>query len=74
MRIKINALLWRVVVIGMTVLFWINVVAAQDEVEAVEEASTDAPVFIVLLTGLAAVAALGFLMNSRNSGTDSNSL
>ena len=74
MRIKLNAFMWRVVLMGMTVLFWINVVAAQDEVEAVEEASTDAPVFIVLLTGLAAVAALGFLMNSRNSGTGSNSL
>jgi uncharacterized membrane protein YadS len=74
MPIKLNAFMWRTVLVAMTILFWINVVAAQDEVEAAEEATNNAPVFIILFTGLAAVAALGFLMNSRNSGTGSNSL
>ena len=71
MRMKINAILWQMTIMVMATIFWVNIVAAQEEVEAAEEASSNAPAFIILLAGLAAVAVLGFMM-SRNSGNRTN--
>jgi hypothetical protein len=71
MRTKFNVSMWRIAFVVMTLTVWVSLATAQDEVEvATEEAANFGPIWAILLAGLFAVAALGFLMNSGNSSDD----
>jgi hypothetical protein len=72
MNTKFNALLWRVMFVVMMLAVWVNLAVAQEDVEVVEEAANFGPIWAILLAGLFAIAALGFLMNSGNSSNDSD--
>ena len=72
MSTKFNALLWRVMFVSMTLAVWVNLTIAQEDVEVVEEAANFGPIWAILLAGLVAIAALGFLMNSSGSSNDSD--
>lgn len=67
MMTKFHALLWRVALLVLTLVFWVSVITAQEEVEAAEEATNFGPIWVILLTGLGAVAMLGFAMYSRDT-------
>ena len=74
MSTKSNALVWRVAFIVMTLAISISLAVAQEDVEVVEEAANFGPIWAILLAGLVAIAALGFLMNSGSSSNDSDNL
>ncbi|MDQ7026593.1 MAG: hypothetical protein Q9P01_06530 [Anaerolineae bacterium] len=67
MAIKFNTLIWRSAVLILTLVFWVSLVAAQEEVEVVEETTNFGPIWVILLAGLGAVAMLGFAMYSRDA-------
>jgi hypothetical protein len=67
MSTKLNGAIWRVVLMGTTLAFWVSLAAAQEEVTLTEEAPNFGLIWAILLAGLLAVVVLGFLMNSRNS-------
>ena len=70
MNTKFNAVIWRAALIVMTLSLWVSLIAAQDEVVAAEETTNFGSIWTILVVGLIAIAALGFLMNSGNSSND----
>jgi len=66
MKTQIKHMIWRLLLVMMTLGLWASLVAAQEEPEAAEQAVNLVPIWFILLVGLAVIAGLGYVMNSRD--------
>ena len=48
MKIQVKTMIWRLMLVIMTLVFWFNLVAAQEEAEAAEEAVNFGPIWFIL--------------------------
>ena len=73
MTSKFKPMLWRVILIGLTLTYWLSVISAQEEVEATAgEATNFGPIWAILLAGIGAVALLGFATYSSDTTENNN--
>ena len=68
MNTYIRYLVWRLLLISVTLSLSIALVAAQEATEGAE-AVNFGPIWFILLSGLGVIVLLGVLVNSRNSNS-----